>query len=200
MQIQIVSDYVCPYCFWLEELLSRLKERPEVVHVPYQLTEPPEPRPDVWNDPERRARYAGTLGPACQRMGVRMCLPPRVTPRPYTDLTFQGLYFAREQGREEAYHSRVFRAYFQEERDIGDIGVLTELAEEAGLEPEAFRQALERGIWAERFRREIRQVKETLDIRVVPTLLAGGERLEGFIPDLETLENWLRQIREKADG
>ena len=34
MRIQIVSDYVCPYCFWLEELLDRLKERPEVVDVP----------------------------------------------------------------------------------------------------------------------------------------------------------------------
>ena len=56
MQLQIVSDYVCPYCFWLEELLGRLKERPEVVHVPYQLTEPPEPRPDVWNDPESRRK------------------------------------------------------------------------------------------------------------------------------------------------
>ena len=55
-KLTIVSDFVCPYCYWLEALLDRLEEPPEVTHVPFQLTEPPEPRVDVWNDPVRRAR------------------------------------------------------------------------------------------------------------------------------------------------
>ena len=79
-KLTIVSDFVCPYCYWLEALLDRLEEPPEVTHVPFQLTEPPEPRVDVWNDPVRRARYAETLGPACQAQGVEMHLPPRVIP------------------------------------------------------------------------------------------------------------------------
>ena len=86
LKLIIVSDFVCPYCYWLETLLDRLGEQLEIIHVPYQLTEPPAPRIDVWNDPVRRVRYAETLGPVCQAQGVEMCLPPRVIPRPYTDL------------------------------------------------------------------------------------------------------------------
>lgn len=44
LKLIIVSDFVCPYCYWLETLLDRLGEQLEIIHVPYQLTEPPAPR------------------------------------------------------------------------------------------------------------------------------------------------------------
>ena len=116
LKLIIVSDFVCPYCYWLETLLDRLGEQLEIIHVPYQLTEPPAPRIDVWNDPVRRVRYAETLGPVCQAQGVEMCLPPRVIPRPYTDLAFQGWCFAGERDRGESFYKAVFQAYFVEDR------------------------------------------------------------------------------------
>jgi 2-hydroxychromene-2-carboxylate isomerase len=139
LKLIIVSDFVCPYCYWLETLLDRLGEQLEIIHVPYQLTEPPAPRIDVWNDPVRRVRYAETLGPVCQAQGVEMCLPPRVIPRPYTDLAFQGWCFAGERDRGESFYKAVFQAYFVDERDIGDLSVLTELAENCGLSGQDFR-------------------------------------------------------------
>ena len=118
LKLIIVSDFVCPYCYWLETLLDRLGEQLEIIHVPYQLTEPPAPRIDVWNDPVRRVRYAETLGPVCQAQGVEMCLPPRVIPRPYTDLAFQGWCFAGERDRGESFYKAVFQAYFVDERSV----------------------------------------------------------------------------------
>ena len=44
----------------------------------------------------------------------------------------------------------MFTAFFQEEKDIGDISVLTELAEELGLDGEDFRKALETGTYRRR--------------------------------------------------
>ena len=41
LKLIIVSDFVCLYCYWLETLLDRLGEQLEIIHVPYQLTEPP---------------------------------------------------------------------------------------------------------------------------------------------------------------
>ena len=38
LKLIIVSDFVCPYCYWLETLLDRLGEQLEIIHVPYQLT------------------------------------------------------------------------------------------------------------------------------------------------------------------
>ena len=179
LKLIIVSDFVCPYCYWLETLLDRLGEQLEIIHVPYQLTEPPAPRIDVWNDPVRRVRYAETLGPVCQAQGVEMCLPPRVIPRPYTDRAFQGWCFAGERDRGESFYKAVFQAYFVDERDIGDLSVLTELA----------------GTYTETVRRQSRLSRDLLGIHMVPTILSGKKRLEGFVPNLIELKAWLDAVR-----
>jgi predicted DsbA family dithiol-disulfide isomerase len=47
--------------------------------------------------------------------------------------------FARDRGRFSAVHDALFRAYFEEARDIGDIDVLLEIARACELDPEEFR-------------------------------------------------------------
>lgn len=198
-EITVISDFVCPYCFWLEALMERLPEHPPVRYAPFQLTRRGEAQVDVAADPERRARYAQTLAPVCEALGLEMYLPPRVSPRPYTDLAFQGWYFGRAQGAGDAFYKRVFRAYFQEEQDIGDIGVLCALAEDVGLDAAALRRALEDGTYARAVEQDTDETQKQLEIRMVPTLVCGAHRLEGFVPDMETLQNWLEEI-EKEDA
>ena len=193
LHIKIASDFVCPYCYVLEAMLEQV--RPEldlaIEYLPFELTEPPKPQVDTYNDPERRARYARELEPLCRQVGLQMCLPPKVVPRPYTRLAFQGLYEAREQGAEAAYCHRIFRAYFEEERDIGSLEELVSLAAEAGLEPETFRSALESGKWDAEEREAVRRGKQDLQVCVVPTLFLGEHRLEGGTQSVQELLDWL---------
>ncbi|MCI8438880.1 MAG: hypothetical protein HFF73_05110 [Oscillospiraceae bacterium] len=194
LHIKIASDFVCPYCYVLEAMLEQV--RPEldlaIEYLPFELTEPPKPQVDTYNDPERRVRYARELEPLCRQVGLQMCLPPKVVPRPYTRLAFQGLYEAREQGAEAAYCHRIFRAYFEEERDIGSLEELVSLAAEAGLEPETFRSALESGKWDAEEREAVRRGKQDLQVCVVPTLFLGEHRLEGGTQSVQELLDWLR--------
>ena len=194
IHIKIASDFVCPYCYVLEAMLEQV--RPEldlaIEYLPFELTEPPKPQVDTYNDPERRVRYARELEPLCRQVGLQMCLPPKVVPRPYTRLAFQGLYEAREQGAEAAYCHRIFRAYFEEERDIGSLEELVSLAAEAGLEPETFRSALESGKWDAEEREAVRRGKQDLQVCVVPTLFLGEHRLEGGTQSVQELLDWLR--------
>ena len=194
LHIKIASDFVCPYCYVLEAMLEQV--RPEldlaIESLPFELTEPPKPQVDTYNDPERRVRYARELEPLCRQVGLQMCLPPKVVPRPYTRLAFQGLYEAREQGAEAAYCHRIFRAYFEEERDIGSLEELVSLAAEAGLEPETFRSALESGKWDAEEREAVRRGKQDLQVCVVPTLFLGEHRLEGGTQSVQELLDWLR--------
>ena len=194
LHIKIASDFVCPYCYVLEAMLEQV--RPEldlaIEYLPFERTEPPKPQVDTYNDPERRARYARELEPLCRQVGLQMCLPPKVVPRPYTRLAFQGLYEAREQGAEAAYCHRIFRAYFEEERDIGSLEELVSLAAEAGLEPETFRSALESGKWDAEEREAVRRGKQDLQVCVVPTLFLGEHRLEGGTQSVQELLDWLR--------
>lgn len=193
IHLKIASDFVCPYCYVLEAMIDQLKPKLdiEVEYLPFELTEPPLPQVDTYNDPERRARYAEELEPLCQRIGLKMCLPPKVVPRPYTRLAFQGLYFAREQNLEDAYCHLIFRAYFEEERDIGNLHELASLAAEAGLDAGKFQAALESGDWESEEQAAVCYAKQELNVRVVPTVFLGDHRLEGGAQSVQELRDWL---------
>lgn len=194
VHLKIASDFVCPYCYVLEAMLDQIRDELdiELEYLPFELTEPPKPQVDTYNDPERRARYAQELEPLCQQVGLRMCLPPKVVPRPYTRLAFQGLYEAREQGKEDAYCRRLFRAYFEEERDIGCPEELVSLAAGAGLDPDAFRSALDSGRWEAVEEEAVRHAKQELKVCVVPTVFLGEHRLEGGTQSVQELKAWLQ--------
>ncbi len=50
--------------------------------------------------------------PLAERLGVEIKLPT-VSPQPYTNLAFQGLEFAKDRGKGDAFNDAVFRAFFQ---------------------------------------------------------------------------------------
>jgi predicted DsbA family dithiol-disulfide isomerase len=60
-----------------------------------------------------------------------------------TRLAHVGAKYAAEQGYADAYHRALFRAHWQELRDIASADVLSEIAVGLGLEEAAFRAALE---------------------------------------------------------
>lgn len=193
IHLKIASDFVCPYCYVLEAFINQARQELdiEIEYLPFELSEPPAPQVDTYNDTERRSRYARELEPLCQKTGLNMCLPPNVVPRPYTRLAFQGLYIARQLGLEEAYCHRIFKAYFEEERDIGDLQELVSLAAEAGLDAAAFRAALESGQWEAEEREAVRYAKQDLKVQSVPTVFLGEHRLEGGAQSAEELKSWL---------
>ena len=159
MELPIVIDFVCPYCYYLVALLDTVRDTfPHTIRfLPNELTEEGRPPVDVCSDPERRARFGRTLAPACEKIGLDIKLPPNVCPRPYTQKAFEGFHFAAERGLGNEYCRRVMRAYFAEERDIGSEAVLAELAGEIGLDPALFLGALKDGTYRERQRQALRQ-------------------------------------------
>ena len=122
-------------------------------------------------------------------MGVPIVLP-RVSPQPHTHLAFEGFQFAREHRKGNEYTDRLFRAFFQEEQDIGDVGVLTRLAGEVGLDGAGFREALESRKYRETHREALRHAAEEMGIRSVPTFVVG----EFALPGLQSKETLVRAI------
>jgi predicted DsbA family dithiol-disulfide isomerase len=116
-----------------------------------------------------------------EKLGVYMKLPT-VSPYPYTNLAFQGLEFAKDHGKADEYNDAVFRAFFQQSRDIGCIDVLADIAKEVGLDPEQFRAALEQGTYRDRVQQLLRTAYEQVGVTAVPTMIIGRQRLEGLYP------------------
>ena len=121
-----------------------------------------------------------------EKLGVYMKLPT-VSPYPYTNLAFQGLEFAKDHRKGNEYNDAVFRAFFQQSRDIGRIDVLADIAKEVGLDLEQFRAALEQGAYRERVQQLLRTAYERVRVTSVPTMIIGRQRLEGLYPE-DTIE------------
>ena len=180
MEILFISDYVCPYCLVAKEALRQaLAETGLEAHItwqPYELTPPPKDRVDTYHDVHRREKYQ-ILNAPCAQLGLDMKLPPKVIPRPYTRLAFEGWYYACGQGKGDAYNDLVYRAYFIREQDIGDISVLAELAEQVGLDKADFVKALEEGRYTETEGQAVRYAQEVLKPKGVPTIYVDGKEI-----------------------
>lgn len=181
MEILFISDYVCPYCLVAKEALHRalrkLGVEAAITYQPYELTPEPKERVDTYHDQRRRAGYQVLVEP-CRQLELPMKLPPKVIPRPYTRLAFEGWFYACERGRGEEYDDLVYRAYFLEEQDIGQVSVLTELAQRAGLDREDFVRALEEGRYTRQEQESVRYAREVLKPQGVPTIYVDGRKLQ----------------------
>lgn len=180
LDILFTTDFVCPYCLVakvaLEKALEELGLKAKLTLQPLELTQEPDPRVDTCHDENRKAHYQILKGP-CRQMGLDMKLPPEVCPRPYTRLAFEGYFYAQEQGRGEVYSDKVYRAYFTDEKDIGDMDVLCELAGESGLDREDFRQALIDGLYTDEEKKAVRYSREELKVTSVPTIYVNGQKI-----------------------
>jgi predicted DsbA family dithiol-disulfide isomerase len=153
--------------------------------MPFELR--PEPHPTLRPEGEYLQRaWSQSVYPLARRMGVPIALPP-VSPQPHTHLAFEGYQFAREHSKGNEYNHRVLEAFFVEGRDIGDIGVLTGLASEVGLDERGFEEALRTRKYREAHRRARRHAYEEAGVSGVPMFVIGDRVLTG-LQDRETLE------------
>lgn len=178
VKITIFSDYVCPFCMLaegpLEEATKDLKV--DIEWKPFELRAHPTPtlRPE---DEYLPAIWARAVYPLARRVGVDITLPT-VSPQPYTHLAFEGYQFAAEHGLGTEYTHRMFRAFFQEDQDLGKPEVLQALAEEIGLDGAAYRAALDNRTYRDKHQDALREA-QAHRIQTVPTFLIGDTRIEG---------------------
>ena len=180
LKIQSVTDYVCPYCMVAKvQLMQAIQGKDvEVDWIPYELTQEPDERIDTYHDEVRKEKWAKTLVPMAKALGIDMKLPPKVIPRPYTRLAFEGYHFAKEHGQGEEYNTRVFHAYFCEERDIGNPEILCEIAKESGLDVDSFRKSLEDGTYTALQKNLVAYARDELHVQSVPTIFLGNTMIE----------------------
>ena len=157
----------------------------EVEWMPFELR--PEPHETLRPEGDYLQRaWRQSVYPTARRMGVPIKLPA-VSPQPHSHLAFEGFQYAREHGRGSEYNHRVLEAFFVESRDIGDIGVLTTLAGEVGLDEKEFEEALRGRKYQEAHRRALRHAYREAGITGVPVFVIGDQVLTG-LQDRETLE------------
>lgn len=154
MPIAIVSDVVCPWCFIgkarLETALANhgLTDRVAVTWLPYELN------PDMPAEGADRASYLDAkFGPG-KRKEIEIRLSEaalesgvtfnwsKVTRTPNTRMAHMLIAAASTVQRGTEMKAALFKAYFQDGRDIGDLETLVAIATELGFEENAARDEL----------------------------------------------------------
>lgn len=183
--LRVWIDFVCPYCLLGERVIQAATEGLEVdlVWMPFELRPYPTPtlRPE---DEYLPTAWKQGVYPAAERMGIAIRLPT-ISPQPYTRKAFLGLQYAVEHGRGDAYVDAVLRAFFQQDRDIGDTDVLKTIMQDLALDPLALDGVLTSPLYGERHDAALREARKA-GIRAVPSV-AVGTRLFSGTPQPEAL-------------
>ena len=142
--------------------------------------------------------WTNSVYPIARQMGVPIMLPT-VSPQPHTHMAFEGFQFAKEHNNGGDYNHRVLAAFFVESRDVGDIGVLTKLAGEVGLNETEFEQALKSRKYREAHQRALRLAYEEAGGTGVPMFVIGKQVLTG-LQDRATLEAVIEKELAASEG
>jgi len=143
MKLEVASDVICPWCYIgkrrLEKALGLLKNEltPEIRWLPFELN-PGMPKEGMPRAEYRKAKF-GSLERSRQldarviaegrSEGIEFAFE-RIQRTPNTSAAHQLIAISSDQNKTV---DALFRAYFEEAKDIGDPAVLAEIAARCGV-------------------------------------------------------------------
>jgi predicted DsbA family dithiol-disulfide isomerase len=216
MRIEIFSDVICPWCFIgkrrFETAISRLRDRGVDVQVdymfrPFQLdptapTDSPTPAKDAYakkfGGPERATEILDHVTSVAAQDNITFNMDIAV--RANTFLAHRLLSYALKQhgaAAQIALKERIMDAYFTDGKNIGDIDVLADCAESAGIDRTEAHTFLSGDELVDEVRSEIAEAAE-YGVTAVPTFIINGQWSVPGAQDVEMFERIIERILEKA--
>ena len=192
LQITLVSDYICPWCYVGLVRLEQLRQDYGITLTACAF----DLRPGI--PPEGIAReeaskgktyppgYLDNLRQTALDVGIELKRPSLV---PNTRKAHEATEFARDTGGDLWAVQRVlFRAYFEEERNIGDTDVVVRACADAGVDADALREALDEGRYGGEIEKQMAWSRSN-GVSGVPTMIFNGRFAVVGAQDVELLRD-----------
>jgi len=208
IRLDIFSDPVCPWCYIGKANLDRaLEANPDhpfrIEWPPFQLN-PEMPREGV----DKRAWLAGKFGEVqLTQVHLRLKEMSRAagaeidpdTPKriPNTLDAHRLIHWAGLEGRQNAAVAGLFRAYWKEGRDIGNAGVLADIAASAGMDRAMVARLLDSDADAGDIRARDEDARRK-GVTSVPTFLIAQHYVVSGAQPPEVWGKVIRELVEKA--
>lgn len=192
VQIDIVADIVCPWCFIgkrrLETAVTKVRAlRPDFTYQtnwrPFFLNPdtPPEGEPYL---PFLEQKFGGkapveALFERVRQAGRDYRLDfafEKIIRRANTLQAHRLLYWAQQQGNADALAERLFVAQFQRGEPVGDLATLVKIAAECGYPAAQVKTYLASDEATETVREDERMVRQ-MGIRMVPTFILNSRQI-----------------------
>jgi len=210
MQIDVVSDTVCPWCFIGKRRLARaLEMRPEIEFDvrwrPFRL-DPTVPREGVDRAAYMRAKFGDgarvqAMAEAIKAEGVLEGIEfdfARIERRPDTLDSHRLIRWAAVAGLQDAIVERLFAAYFEEGRDIGDPAVLEFLAADVGMDSLQVAELLAEDTDRAAVEREAKLASE-MGITGVPTFIFANKFVLSGARESDVIARVIDKVIENQD-
>ncbi|WP_294621552.1 DsbA family oxidoreductase [uncultured Roseovarius sp.] len=204
VKLDIISDPICPWCYIGKTLLDKaLAERPNhpftIEWHPFQLN-PDMPREGMDRREYLEAKFGGQDG------AVQAYLPVvEKAKEAGLDINFEGIartpntldahrliHWAGIEDRQMAMAVALFKAYFEQGRDIGDRDVLADLADGLEMDAAVVRRLLDSDADEQAILERDKQFRE-MGITSVPTFIVNGQHA---VPGAQDPDLWIKVIDE----
>jgi len=209
MQVDVISDTVCPWCFIGKRKLERaLAMRSEITFDirwrAYRL-DPEVPRGGVDRRTYMKAKFgdsqhASAMSEAIKAAGETEAIAfafDRIQIRPDTTDSHRLIRWAASAGRQNDVIERLFKAYFEDGRDIGDAAVLAAIAGDAGMDAQLVAELLSAEADRELVERED-TLAHQMDISGVPTFIFANKFLVSGAQEPDKLLRVIDKARMEA--
>jgi len=202
IRLDILSDPICPWCYigW-SGLTRALEARPEhplaLEWHPFQLNpDMPEAGMDrteyleaKFGGPDGAAEVYGRIAAHAKSIGLSLDLEG-IKRTPNTLDAHRLIHWAGLEGRQTPVVVALFRAYFQEGRDIGDADVLAEIAAAQGLDQAMVTRLLASDADADDIRARDAHARSR-GVSGVPTFVLANQHV---LPGAQPSDTWTRVI------
>lgn len=204
IRLDIISDPICPWCYIGKTCLDRaLQARPDhpfdIAWHPFQLN-PDMPAEGM----DRRAYLEGKFGGKSGAVQAYAPIAERaeaeglsinfegITRTPNTIDAHRLIHWAGVEGAQQAVVAAMFKAYFEDGRDIGQHDVLADIADGAGMDASVVLKLLGSDADLEDIRARDASFRK-MGVTGVPCFIVNGEHA---VPGCQPTELWLKVIDE----
>ncbi len=205
MQIDVISDTICPWCYIgkrrLEQALSlRPQMTFEVRWRPFQLD--PSTPPEGVDRLEHLTRKFGSLDKlkpvqeTLEQLGRDLGIPfafDRITHTPNTLNSHRLIRWSHSLGLQDEMVEGLFRAYFVEGQDIGNTAVLARIGDAIGMDGELVEELLNSDADIESVTQQDSMARK-FGVQGVPSFLIGGRSLIMGAEDPQTLADMIDRV------
>ena len=211
MQIDVISDTVCPWCYIGKRRLEKaLSLRPqltfEVRWRPFQL-DPSMPMEGVDRNEHLTRKFGSVekLKPAqalLEQAGLEYGISfafDKIRRAPNTLNSHRLIRWSHSLGLQDEMVEGLFHAYFVEGLDIGDIAVLARIGDKIGMDGELVEELLHSDADIESVTQQDSMARK-FGVQGVPSFLIGGRALVTGAEDPEALATMIDRVIADVDG
>jgi predicted DsbA family dithiol-disulfide isomerase len=189
-RVKVYFDYACPYCWIANQQVHRFNVKyPQITFdwKPWEiLSEAP---------PEGIRLEFDSVSPKLTKLASEVGLWMRVPSiQPNSHLPLLGVFYAKERGKLKEYNEAAFSALWDNDENIGDLGVLSRVARQTGLDPQGFKSSLLGD--KERYESRLRESETEASkdgVELVPTFVFNERKIVGNV-SIKHIEGFVRRV------